>query len=666
MKKRIITLLLAVTLTITGIHAEAVFAEAVSGENVLEAAVATPEDIAGVSGEAADSLGGITESPEAVERPEGTAEYPEAAAELADGIRMGGLQQPQCYEVEYGTMSDEYEEKIDSLGKGSAVYRNSWDQYSTNFYYNQLPEAYQQFWDKLDEMCAGYLTGTKTFTAQRDAYGNLVYATEAVTYSGMSSLTAKSLTLMFKYSNPQYYFLNTSLYWSEYSMNTGRIMMALFPAFADGAARARETAKMKAVIDSWMAQIKAQPGDLAKEKLAHDLICKAMIYDPGYSDKYIPMNEYNQVAYSVFCTKSTVCAGYSQAMQLLMNGAGIDCAVVTSKDHEWNIIRLNGTWYYVDITWNDNIADSSGLDSTYQYFNKSSASFSADNPRLVESHTPEALWDGYLPALTQDTASTKTTVGDIYVPTAAMGAPVISFSGSTATISSPSGGTIYYTLDGTNPSIASTRARKYTGAVALKKVTKIRAIATGNKFYDSPTAELTVTPRYTVSFSANGGYIGSKSTKKTTKTVTYGVKVGKLASPKRKGYAFLGWYTKKSGGKEISASTAVTGTTTYYAHWAKIKKAKASLSSVKNKSSKAMTVAIKKVSTASGYQIRYSMKKNMASAKKKLVTDNKCTIKKLKKGKTYYVQVRMYQKESVSGKKTYGPWSKTKTVKIRK
>lgn len=79
-----------------------------------------------------------------------------------------------------------------------------------------------------------------------------------------------------------------------------------------------------------------------------------------------------------------------------------------------------------------------------------------------------------------------------------------------------------------------------------------------------------------------------------------------------------------------------------------------------------MTVAIKKVSTASGYQIRYSMKKNMASAKKKLVTDNKCTIKKLKKGKTYYVQVRMYQKESVSGKKTYGPWSKTKTVKIRK
>ena len=56
----------------------------------------------------------------------------------------------------------------------------------------------------------------------------------------------------------------------------------------------------------------------------------------------------------------------------------------------------------------------------------------------------------------------------------------------------------------------------------------------------------------------------------------------------------------------------------------------------------------------------------MSSSKKKLITDTSVDISKLKKGKTYYVQVRMYQKESVSGKKTYGTWSKAKTVKIKK
>lgn len=79
-----------------------------------------------------------------------------------------------------------------------------------------------------------------------------------------------------------------------------------------------------------------------------------------------------------------------------------------------------------------------------------------------------------------------------------------------------------------------------------------------------------------------------------------------------------------------------------------------------------MKITVKNVKTASGYQIRYAANKNMSGAKRKEISETSCTIKKLSKGKTYYVQVRMYQKESVSGKKSYGPWSKAKTVKIKK
>ena len=75
---------------------------------------------------------------------------------------------------------------------------------------------------------------------------------------------------------------------------------------------------------------------------------------------------------------------------------------------------------------------------------------------------------------------------------------------------------------------------------------------------------------------------------------------------------------------------------------------------------------IKKAKNATSYQVRYSTKKNMASAKKQTAAANSCTIKKLKKGKTYYVQARMCQRDSATGKDKCGPWSKTKTVKVVK
>lgn len=71
---------------------------------------------------------------------------------------------------------------------------------------------------------------------------------------------------------------------------------------------------------------------------------------------------------------------------------------------------------------------------------------------------------------------------------------------------------------------------------------------------------------YTVKFDANGGKLGS-----TSKTVSYGEKYGKLPTPSREGYEFAGWFTKKTGGEQITAGTKVTtrANHTLYAHWTK-------------------------------------------------------------------------------------------------
>lgn len=166
---------------------------------------------------------------------------------------------------------------------------------------------------------------------------------------------------------------------------------------------------------------------------------------------------------------------------------------------------------------------------------------------------------------------------------------------------------------------------------------------------------------YTVNFDKNGG---SNPSVKSIQ-VAYGQGYGKLATVKRKGYTFSGWYTAKSGGTKISEKTTMgAGNVTVYAHWKKVSKPKTTSISSLKKGKKSFTVSYKKVKDAKGYEIRYSTNSKLKSAKTVTTKSTKATIKKLKKNKKYYVQVRAYKLDSMN-KKVYGSWSKTKNVKTK-
>lgn len=99
----------------------------------------------------------------------------------------------------------------------------------------------------------------------------------------------------------------------------------------------------------------------------------------------------------------------------------------------------------------------------------------------------------------------------------------------------------------------------------------------------------------------------------------------------------------------------------------KIVPKKAALSKLASPKAKTIRVSWKKDPQASGYQIQYAQnakfsgRKGMVNIPKKSTTAK--TISKLKRGKKYYVRIRVYKK--ISGKKCYGAWSKTKTVKCK-
>jgi uncharacterized repeat protein (TIGR02543 family) len=70
------------------------------------------------------------------------------------------------------------------------------------------------------------------------------------------------------------------------------------------------------------------------------------------------------------------------------------------------------------------------------------------------------------------------------------------------------------------------------------------------------------TAAWTVTFDANGGTCAT-----TSRVVKKGAAVGTLPTATRDGWKFLGWYTAKSGGSRVAATTKVNANRTFYAHW---------------------------------------------------------------------------------------------------
>ena len=124
-----------------------------------------------------------------------------------------------------------------------------------------------------------------------------------------------------------------------------------------------------------------------KAKNIHDWII--LNYDYAYSDTY---NAKSHSAYGMLTNGRGVCSAYTLLFDVLCRTAGFRTRIVFSEKtyavtgstfniHCWNMICVDGIWYHVDVTWDDQPHLGNGV--VYNYFLKSSDYF------LKNSH----LWD---------------------------------------------------------------------------------------------------------------------------------------------------------------------------------------------------------------------------------------------------------------------------------
>lgn len=121
--------------------------------------------------------------------------------------------------------------------------------------------------------------------------------------------------------------------------------------------------------------------DVSKELFFNDYICNNCVYDDTLSQTS------GNTVYGVFIEGRSVCEGYSKAMQMLLDEIGIYSYLVVGDaisdgepgPHMWNLIKLDGQNYYVDVTWND-------ADSEYNphlYFNVNEEYLSRTHSNIV-------------------------------------------------------------------------------------------------------------------------------------------------------------------------------------------------------------------------------------------------------------------------------------------
>lgn len=457
------------------------------------------------------------------------------------------------------------EEEAENILKSSAYYNSTWEKYGSYYFYNQLSSKEKAYWDALNKVCLKYMT-TQADAAKYNISGTTYYYIDIVGSSSLSLSQMEEVYQIFRYSNPQYYFLKSAYLKS----GTYGIAGCVYPAFANGSARAAATKKVQSQVSSWQKKIDACSTDEKKVKMIHDLIIDKVeynqtLYDNNFKDED---TAYSQSAYSVFCTDLTVCAGYSQAFEMMCNGSGIDAVAVTSYYHEWNKVRLNDSWYNVDCTWDD-------ADGTiyYGYFERSDNYYDTVNYSSYVFHAEEDIWEGYLPACTIDSGATSTAPGTIATITQTVAKPVISASVSGTSYkvkitSKTSGAVIYYTTDGSEPNAAYSKGTRYTGAFTVSPGKTVKAVAVCNKYADSSVSskKLAKLTTYKITFKSNGGK-GSMSKQSMAKGVSTAISKNKFS---KKYYTFAGWNTKANGkGKSYKNKQKIklTKNITLYAQW---------------------------------------------------------------------------------------------------
>ena len=260
------------------------------------------------------------------------------------------------------------------------------------FYYEQLSDTQKNLYNGLQSNKEKLTKGTYVIE-----YGEK-FSKLLETESGIERLQADYQTAVeaFTHDNPDLFFLDVSKMYLNIE-TTKKLWSVKYNVYIgpsegkkytdDRFTSEQEILDAKYQIESIKNQIVNSLGtDTYKNiKKIHDSLINNIEYDQKYTSKS------TYTIYGALIERKCVCDGYARAFKYIANAAGIECELIQgtatnssgkTENHAWNAVKLNGKWYYIDVTWDDPIIVGKGIVLNkyyYQYFLKGKKAFEGNH-----------------------------------------------------------------------------------------------------------------------------------------------------------------------------------------------------------------------------------------------------------------------------------------------
>ena len=133
---------------------------------------------------------------------------------------------------------------------------------------------------------------------------------------------------------------------------SGSYVTALVPSYKyAGAELTNRIAAYEATVSAIVADAKKASTAVGRMLRANEYFCLNFEYDQSYSI-YSPE--------LLFSEKTGVCQAYMLGYKAVLDRLGLTSIAVPSDalNHIWNLVYLNGSWYHIDVTWNDPLVNS--------------------------------------------------------------------------------------------------------------------------------------------------------------------------------------------------------------------------------------------------------------------------------------------------------------------
>lgn len=223
---------------------------------------------------------------------------------------------------------------------------------------------------------------------QKAAYDDIVSGLKAmkrtIPVKGIKDFTPIIETILYDY--PELFYVD-----KRYQYQAGLREIQIKPKYIfDQVSVKKIQSQMDDIVNGFIAEnINEHQSDYDKALVIHDFLKTNIQYDYDALNSFgrgTTGFEHSYTSYGALVKHKCVCAGFAAAMKLICDKIGLECHIVSgigsstlfSGAHAWNIVKINGYYHHVDVTWDNQFSDDLQIPN-YCYFNLSDDSIAKDH-----------------------------------------------------------------------------------------------------------------------------------------------------------------------------------------------------------------------------------------------------------------------------------------------